>query len=300
LVDIAVISDSLAQTAIAMRPHLSAQLAAALAEVGAEEAVAALSANLGAHLTLTTMERVVERFGKSATVREALLSRPHIPVNIRQSIAVAVSQSLSSFVTHCGWLTGEKTERIAREAREKATVILSHELDHEKAAILVSHLRKSGQLTPALVLRAILSHGASFAEAAFCDLADTPLKRVRAILQDRKGAGFPALYKKAGLPESLRPAFEAALSGLREDQYISHQDAQLSRRMIERTLTACSSLSLEDSGKLMALLGRFEVEAARDEARELADAMADEAALTMVLRHAPYILLEHDNHKHAA
>ena len=63
--------------------------------------------------------------------------------------------------------------------------------------------------------------------------------------------------------------------------------AQLSRLMIERVLTACRDLSPEEAGKLMALLRRFEAEAARDEARHIAGALADEAALAVVLEHAP-------------
>ena len=70
--------------------------------------------------------------------------------------------------------------------------------------------------------------------------------------------------------------------------------AQLSRLMIERVLTACRDLSPEEAGKLMALLRRFEAEAARDEARHIAGALADEAALAVVMEHAPRALLEHD------
>ena len=63
--------------------------------------------------------------------------------------------------------------------------------------------------------------------------------------------------------------------------------AQLSRLMIERVLSACGDLPPEEAGKLMALLRRFEAEAARDEARRVAEALADEAALAAVLEHAP-------------
>ena len=65
--------------------------------------------------------------------------------------------------------------------------------------------------------------------------------------------------------------------------------------MIERVLTACRDLSPEEAGKLMALLRRFEAEAARDEARHIAGALADEAALAVVMEHAPRALLELDD-----
>ena len=45
---------------------------------------------------------------------------------------------------------------------------------------------------------------------------------------------------------------------------------KLSRAMIERVLTACEDGDARELGSLMALLRRFDVEAARKEARETA------------------------------
>ena len=113
-------------------------------------------------------------------------------------------------------------------------------------------------------------------------------------MQDANSAGFAALYRRAGLPGSLRLAFETALLALREVGPGEAQatGAQLSRRMIERVLSACAELPPEETNKLTALLRRFEVEAAVEEARELAGALADEAALALVLEYEPHALLD--------
>ncbi|MDE2363562.1 MAG: hypothetical protein KGM42_12855, partial [Hyphomicrobiales bacterium] len=47
--------------------------------------------------------------------------------------------------------------------------------------------------------------------------------------------------------------------------------AKLSRAMIERVLTACETADSRQLGSLMALLRRFDMEAAREEAREEAE-----------------------------
>jgi hypothetical protein len=47
----------------------------------------------------------------------------------------------------------------------------------------------------------------------------------------------------------------------------------------------------DESGRITALLRRFEVEAAVEEARSAADAMADDAALVLILEHAPETLI---------
>jgi hypothetical protein len=92
------------------------------------------------------------------------------------------------------------------------------------------------------------------------------------------------------MPETLRPAFEAALSALLELGG-EREGAGLSRRLVARVLAECAAMPTEVGGRLLALLRRFEVEAALEEARGAADAMADDAALAIVLQHAPEELL---------
>jgi uncharacterized protein (DUF2336 family) len=151
---------------------------------------------------------------------------------------------------------------VAWEAREKTTVVLSSAAaDVADVQRLVAHLRRSAQLTPALMLRAILSCNLTFAEAALADLTGLSMRRVAGPMQDARSAGFAALYRRAGLPGSLKLAFETALLALREvapgEPHAT--GAHLSRRMIERVLSACAELPLEETGKLTALLRRFEV-----------------------------------------
>jgi uncharacterized protein (DUF2336 family) len=292
LVDCAALGGELIQTAVALRPRVSLGVSAALAEIAAPGALAVLAANEGAEIGASSFARIVARHGGNPGVRGALLARSDLPLATRQAIAVALSESLSSFVLDCGWLSRERAERIVRESREKATLALSSDADREDVRRLVVHLRRTGQLTPALILRALLSRHLAFAEAAFAELSGLPEDRVHGLLWDARGAGLGPLLGKAGLPPSLAPAFAAAVAALRERRGAATPEAgaRLSRLMIERVLSACDALPAEEAGKLMALLRRFEAEAARDEARLVAEALADEAALEAVLEHAPEAL----------
>ncbi|KAA2237997.1 DUF2336 domain-containing protein [Salinarimonas soli] len=294
LVDCAALGDEVIQAAVASRPRVSAAVAAALAEIAGPRALAVLVENHDAAVMPASLARIVERHGDDGALREALLARPDLPLEVRQAVSVALAQSLGAFVVGCGWLSPERCERAVREAREKTAVALATWADPGDAQRLVAHLRRSGQLTPALILRAILSRGLAFAEAAFAELTGLPPARVAGLIHDRRSGGLRPLYKRAGLPEALRPAFEAALAALRETGHVdgAKAGAQLSRRMVERVLTACAHLPPADAGKLMALLRRFEVEAAREEAREQAEAMADEAALAAVLAYMPQAIAE--------
>lgn len=209
LIDCAAIGDEVAQTAVAIRPGLSAGVAAALAEVAGLDALIALADNAGAEIPEFSVLRMIERHGTDGRLREALGNRRDLPVGARQALMVALAQSLSHFASGTGWLTSERSERVTREARERATVSLAT-TDREAAEALAEHLRDSGQLTPALLLRALLSGAMPFVEAAFADLADQSPTRVAGLLGDPRGAGFLALYRKASLPPSLMPAFRAA------------------------------------------------------------------------------------------
>ena len=119
LIDCAAIGDAFAQSAIALRPNLSACVAAALAEVGAREALISLAVNTGADLPEFSMRRMIERFGSDGEMREALLSRPYLPATLRADLVTATANALSAFVTSCAWLSGERAERATREARKK-------------------------------------------------------------------------------------------------------------------------------------------------------------------------------------
>jgi uncharacterized protein (DUF2336 family) len=276
LIDCAAVGDAFAQAAIALRPRLSMSVSAALAEMGAREALIALAVNSGVDIADFSLRRMVERFGSDGEVREALLSRPDMPPVLRSALVAATAQALSAFVTSRSWLSPERAERVTREARESANIMISAESardrDHAGACELVAYLRGSGQLTAGLILRSLLSGHSTLFEAALCELSGMPARRVVGLIRDFRSTGFAALYNRAGLPVGLLPAFRATLEAQREFGFASENchTVRLSRTMIERVLTACEDTNAGELDGLLALLRRFETEALREEARVLA------------------------------
>ena len=267
------------QVAIAGRAHLPCSVSAAIAEVGCAEACLVLLESSGAEIVPFSLDRIVARHGHLAAVRDALLARPELPAPTRQALVVKLSQTLAEFVTAREWLADDRARRITREACEKATVALAADTPDSEVRPLIHHLRESGQLTAGLILRALLSGNVAMFEEALAELADMPLRRVAGIVHDRRGAGFRALYDKAGLPASTFPAFHEALEAMREDGFMHDCGgaSRLKRRIIERVLTRCESEMLDDLGPLLTLLRRYAAEAAREEARQFCDElMADD------------------------
>lgn len=269
LIDCAAIGDAIAQSAIALRPSLSVAVAAALAEVGAREALISLAVNASVDLPEFSMRRMIERFGFDGELREALLGRRNLPAPLRADLVGATANALGDFVTSCDWLSPERAQRLIREARDQAHVIIAATSQNAPSGPmqLVAHLRGSGQLTASLLLRALLSGNGRLFEAALAHLADVPQARVEGLMHDWRSAGFAALYRKAGLAEPLLPAFRAAIQALDAPGFANEGGARLSRQKVERVLTACRAMRSTELERLLAVLRRFEAEAAREEAR---------------------------------
>ena len=261
------------QIAIATRAKLPCSVSAAIAEVGCAEACLLLLENEDAETVAFSLDRIVQRFGHLAAIRDAILSRDDLPAPTRQALVVKLSETLADFVTARGWLGEDRACRITREACEKATIALAAESHEGEVRPLIRHLRESGQLNAGLILRSLLSGNVELFEEALADLAQVPLTRVVGIVHDRRGAGFRALYDKAGLPASTFPAFREALEAMREEGFMFEPGnaSRLKRRIIERTLTRCESEAPDEIEPLVTLLRRYAAEAAREEARLFCD-----------------------------
>jgi len=281
LVDLIATGHADVQVAIAGRLSLPRTLAAAIAEVGAAEACLALLENGDADIARFSIDRIVERFGHLAPIRENLLARDDLPMAMRQALLSKLSQTLAGFVAARQWLGSEHAEFATKDACEKATVALAADTSYDEVGAFVQHLRHSGQLTAGMILRALLSGNVVLFEEALAELSSIPIDRVTAYVHDKNISGFRALYREAGLPEVAYPAFREALAAMRAGLLIGEQGgaSRLKRRMVERVLDACSHERGEEAASLLALLRRFSVEAAREEARLFCDDLVADACI---------------------
>jgi uncharacterized protein (DUF2336 family) len=275
LVDAVATGTPAVQAAIASRAALPRSVAAAIAEVGTAEACLMLVESGDADLAPLSIDRIVERFGHVAAFRESLLARDDLPVATRLILVAKLSAALAGFVAGREWLDPDRANRIAREACEKATVVIAADTSTSELRPLVRHLRGTGQLTAGLILRALLSGNVVLFEEALAELAGMPIARVSGLVRQRGNSGLLALLEKAGLPPSTYPAFKGAIEAMRETGLADQPGdaARLKRRMIERVLTSCEEQDLGELEPLLTLLRRFATEAAREEARLFCDGL---------------------------
>ncbi len=267
------------QTAIARRPWVSFAVSEALAAEGDHGAVLTLVNNPGSDIDEIAFRTVVTRFPGDPDLREALFARPDLPLSVRQSLIAGLGARLTDLMVSRSWITPRRADTIVREACERATAGLAAEAGERDLSELVHHLRATGQLTTALLIRCICHGQLRFLEAALAMLADMPAARVYPILADGREGALRALFRKAGLPERSHPAFVVALEAWRETDYdgAAGDRARFARRMIERILTRYQQFHAAEVDDLVALLRRLATEAARDAARSAVDAARDAA-----------------------
>src|SRR5580658_10960110 len=174
LVDAIATGGPAVQVAVASRSALPRSVAAAIAEVGTAEACLVLVENDEADIAPPSTDRIVERFGHLAAIREPLLARDDLAVATRQTLVAKLSETLAGFVAGRAWLDLDHAQRIAREACEKATVAIAADSATSEVRPLIRHLRVTGQLTAGLILRALLSGNVVLFEEALAELADMP------------------------------------------------------------------------------------------------------------------------------
>ncbi|HEY0292745.1 MAG TPA: DUF2336 domain-containing protein [Hansschlegelia sp.] len=266
LVDLAAQSVPRAQIAIARRAEVSAPLAAAISEVAGARACEALLRNSGARMTRSAAARIAARHGDDGAVRDALLAHDGAGVELRLILMRSVAAALSSFVTQCGWLGQDRARRTADEACDRGALVIA--ADAVDAQGFVLKLAERGEFSPVFALRALLCGNLALFEAALAALSGQSSRRVAGFVRDFGGRGFEALYRQAGFPPSALPVFRAALEAGREVGFVGSTAGglALSRRMVERALSACEGADIEEA-PLRALLRRFEAEAAREDAR---------------------------------
>jgi uncharacterized protein (DUF2336 family) len=280
LVDIIATGDCEMQCAIARRINLPASVCAAIAEVGTPSAALELIENAYAELAPFSWDRIVERHGHLAAIRESMLVLEDLPAATRVALVAKLSDTLAQFVVGRNWLSADRAVRIAGEARDRSTVNIASRSRGDDMRGLVRHLRATGQLTAGLILRALLSGNLELFDSALAELSGLPQARVSALLHDRGSASLHALLKRAGLPESTFAAFRAALEVSHETGFVGTVGgaAILRRRMVERVLTHCET-DHRATEPLLILLRRFATESAREEARMFCDELIADGAI---------------------
>ncbi len=123
----------------------------------------------------------------------------------------------------------------------------------------VSHLNRSGRLSPSLLLRGLVQGHMAFFEWGISELAGVPHHRTWLMIHDAGPLGLKAIYERAGLPTRLFPAFRTGV-----DTYHSmvldggaRDRERFQERMMQRFLTTQQTAPRDDIDYLLDKMDRL-------------------------------------------
>jgi len=241
------------QTAIARRADVTEKVADALVESGTEKVVATLLSNETAAVSEDAMERALDRFPDSQAVQTPLVNRAKLPVTVAERLVAMVSEQLRERLIAKHDLPSDMATDLVLQTRERATYGLVGGAGEGELARLVEQLRKSGRLTPSLLLRALCMGDLAFFETALAHLAQIPVANARLLIHDAGKLGMKSLFEKAGLPAKLYPAMRVAVDVAQETAFDGEERdlERYRRRMLERILTQFEEMASDDLDYLL-------------------------------------------------
>ncbi len=243
------------QVAVARRAEVSDAVSMKLVEHGDARVAATLAANEGARMSDATVERLVDRHGKSGAVQEKLAVRKRVPLRVLEKLYNLASERIREQLLARDDMTNEMATELAMHAREIATVGSSLNSQEDDVARLAAHLHTTGRLDPGLVIRALCMGDLFLFEHGLAKRANVPVTRARQLIYDPVG-GLKYVYERAYMPLDLYPAVRAALEVAQETSYDGGPSdrERYRRRMIERVLTKVEDADPDTADYLLARL----------------------------------------------
>lgn len=215
LINVFACANEAKQIKIAQREGITSRLTDFIAQSGCQEAVQACLENHTALIEEFGYNQILIRYADEEKIHELVVQRPELPESTVTRLCYLISEDLKSQLLEKTEIPKEISERLIKNAREKA---LSEQI--KTRAPLIEKQKRSktlhldGSLTATLMLRMLLRDDLVFFSTAMAEVSGISYRRVNALIADRGPLGLKRLYEKSGLPHYLYPAFKTALQEL--------------------------------------------------------------------------------------
>ena len=276
LIDRVALGSEEVQCAISLRPRLSASVCAALAEVGCAAACEAMLANNGANMVALSIRRLVERFGDRAGMRELLLADSRLPADSRHALAVSVGKALSSMGLVQALIGTKRAERITREATAQACLDLIDNSPPSEHQALIEHLRLSGDINTAFVLRVLVHGKVGFFASILASLSSQHETRIKAQLSHGRASVLLALFRRSGFTDAVSALLVRGLDCWRNvaNGKLQAGPQEVARLMLQHFNAAeITPAFAHGNDDLVALIRSIYLETIRENGRRHADAI---------------------------
>lgn len=228
------------QKAVAKRKNLQPEVSHVIVEQCGEEVVETLIENHTAKISEKTYSKVIERYGENEKIKERMVYRTELPINIVEELVAKVSEKLQSrLITHHNLPMDMATDLVI-QIRERATLSLSDESgSDDKIRELVLELQDKHRLTKSIIIRAICMGDLKFFEHSLSALTNKDIKEVRKTLHKNIPHEIHKILGAAGFDKSSYSAISNAIIVIQEMSFDGgmNDKARFSQKIIERLLT---------------------------------------------------------------
>lgn len=244
--------------AIASRASISKELSHALVATHDSKVVRTVVSNQGAQLAETTIEDVLEEFGRDHDIMEELVYRGGLTHGFAEKLFARVSYDLKKQLTKKYRLGKHVLEDATDSARETALLqFISPWMSQQDMTGLIEQMHKNGRLSDSVIFRSLAIGDLRFFETAIAKRVGIPASNARILLMDPGPLGFKALYESAHLPESFYPAVSVMLRlALQETEYGKYRATDFAARMSEHIHKGGYLASVEHMDIMLSMIGR--------------------------------------------
>ncbi|MDZ4761203.1 MAG: DUF2336 domain-containing protein [Alphaproteobacteria bacterium] len=261
LIAIVLSSPAAKQVAVAERASLSPALTETITLHGDRAAVEAASLNEGASFSDAAYSNVFKRFSTDEGIKEALISRPSLPIHITEKLVSLVTGELFDRLVNMHELPPQLAIEIASGARERATLDLVEQAGlTSEPSRFVQQLHLNGRLTPSLIMRALCLGHVPFVEHAMAELSGVPRAKAWLMIHDAGTLGLKTIFERAGLPAGMFTAFRFAIEVYHKTEMdgAPGDKERFRQRMIERVLTQFQAIPRADLEYLLEKLNALD------------------------------------------
>lgn len=264
LVDLAATGSVRLRCAIARRASVSFAVSAAVLVHGERVVAIELLANRAAEIASPTLRALaLGSDAEDATVRGLLLRREALPADIRHTLMLRAAEALEQMDLARSVLGDAALRRIVADACEQATPIVAETLAGARLGEFVGHLRSTGRITAAFLVRAACEGRLDLFATALAHLGGLEPRRVHGILVEARDPAFSALCASARVPRETVPVLAAALrlwKAIARDEIVVEGEA--APFVAERVAELARSGQVQVTPDLRALLSRLSAQAA--------------------------------------
>lgn len=243
--------------AISGREQVSARIAQALVERGDEAVVAALLSNPGAQVAQPSLEHALLRYPDSPRVHAGLVERPRLPPSLVVRLIDRISDELVDRLITRHHLPAASARELGDLSADASYVdMMAEDEAAGNTAALADSLHARGKLTPLLLLRALMTRRGVFFFHAMARLSERSPGELSRRLPAQSPGERRLVYRAAGLPETLFPAFNAVLGVLADSRRAHgyHDQESFERAAVTQLVRIYPGLAAGDIDSVLARL----------------------------------------------